>query len=202
MKSLNLVVILIILLSVSFLAGCQETKQTASKQEPMQVILVDTDTFPEEMVGIWSNEEHGWVLKFEKDGSIKKIRHTIGRANLVAGERFTFPLIDGGTGVIDPGPWYMQYNAKGRGVVVEITLKSFKYELGGNTISGSSRDIFAGTLPEKGDTTWAVEWISYPDYVASTADASYSDYELPFYEGTEDRGEIVFTKVDLSVLEK
>lgn len=185
-----------------FTTGCQPGNSSAElvtgDPNASQVILLNTNTFPKDMAGVWINEHHGWILRFEEDGRLSKIRHTIGRADLTAGQTSTFPLIDGGDGFIEPGPWTVQYNDKTRELVVDIILKNFKYNLVAvGFVGGSSRDIFMGSLPEKGETTWTAQWISRPEYVASTADKTYTDYELPFEAGDEDKGEIIFEKLDM-----
>jgi len=181
--------------------GCQPSEQSqqigVNNPNSTQVILIGTDIFPLEMVGIWHNEQFGWLLRFDNDGRITKLRHTIGRANLAAGEISTFPLIDGGQGVIEPGLWQVEYLAETDEVVVDILLSSFEYDIPHQgIISGSSRDIFISTVPKAGETTWTAHWISKPEYTASTEDEAYQNYKLPFKAGDEDKGEIVFEKID------
>jgi hypothetical protein len=196
---MNRILLSIIFIGLAAVSGCQETDKTTSTPEPMEVFLDGTGTFPQQMVGIWENESHGWIIRFEKDGHIRKIRHTVGRANLIAGEKSTFPLIRGGEGIIEPGLWTLQYNAIDRELTVEISLDKFSYKIDNNLVTGSSIDVFIGKIPEAGETEWRPEWISHPLYVASTADKVYQDYELPFEEGDEYQGEIVFKKVDTAV---
>ena len=77
------------------------------------------------------------------------------------------------------------------------SLDNFNYQLGGNIIRGSSKDIIMGAAPEPGETIWQAHWISFPEYIASTVDGSYVDYELPVDPGQEDMGIIEFVKLDL-----
>lgn len=196
-----------ILLALCLLAGCQEgqtTQQQPAVSDPnaSQVILIETDTFPAYMSGVWQNKDFGWILKIEENGRLSKVRHTIGRANLTAGQVSTFPLVNNGQGVIEPGPWYIQYIATANELTVEIALKNFKYDLGGDVIEGSSRDIFMGPLPNQGETFWYADWISYPEFIATTEDKTYIDHELPFEAGDEVKGEIIFEKFDPDAAEE
>ena len=199
--------ILIGIILISMLSGCQESRKsqmgTVVDPNVSQVALVNASVFPKEMVGIWQNKENGWIFRIEKSGRIFKVQHTIGRAELRAGEISTFPLANNGKGIIKPGSWYVQYNGETQTVAIEITLERFQYNLGyGDMVSGSSRDIFIGELPEKGQTIWKAQWLSYPKYVASTGDKQYTNYTLPFEAGDEDKGEIVFEKIDLKSSER
>lgn len=191
------------LLSVLVLtAGCHQAGQKAgsgSDEQPSQVILLNAKRFPSSLTGIWENEENGWILRIESDGRVSKIRHTIGRVALKAGEITTFPLINNGSARVEPGPWYSQYDGIGDMVTIEINIKEFIYNIGGgNIVQGSSRDVFIGTPPLKNDQTWTVQWISYPEFVASTGDRQFLDYKLPFEQGDEDKGEIIFKRVSAS----
>ncbi len=190
-----------------FLAGCQKEEISPQSEgfDPniTKTILAGTSLFPDEMKGVWRNEEHGWMFKIDENGYLTKVRHIIGQADLAAGQTTTIPLVNNGKATLIPGPWYIQYNGETKNIVIEITLEHFEYNLGsGNMVSGSSRDLFMGMPPEHGQTTWKAEWISFPEFVASTGDQTYQDYKLPFYEGTEEQGEIVFEKLDLEELKK
>lgn len=178
-----------------FTIGCQPGNTS-------QDTLIE-DTFPAQMVGVWANEQHGWILRIEEDGRLSKLRHTIGRVDLAAGQRAEFPLIDDGKGFMQPGPWQVEYLAETGDLVIDISLEGFEYILPyQGVISGSSRDIFIGKLPNIGEKTWTAQWISKPDFVASTEDKTYTDYKLPFKAGDEDKGEIIFEKVDPGSVER
>jgi len=188
------------------LAGCHRSVQNAAapsspgddSQPTSRVILIGAAKFPASLAGVWENEEHGWILRIEKDGTVSKIRHTIGRADIQAGRTAAFPLINDGFAAVKPGPWYTQYDAAANLVTIEINIEEFVYHLGtGDVVRGSSRDLFIGQPPAKGQQTWTVQWISFPEFIASTGDQKYLDYKLPIDPGDEDKGEITFKKVPL-----
>lgn len=191
---------------VSIMTGCQKDQKTdrdaAVDPNVNRVLLIDADRFPESMKGIWQNSEFGWILKIDERGYLTKIQHHIGRAKLIAGQITTIPLVNNGQAIIEPGPWFVQYDGKSQNVSIEITLKNFVYNIGADQVRGSSRDVFIGKVPQKGQTTWTAQWITFPKYVASTADRTYTNYELPFEEGSEDQGEIIFEKVDIEKLKE
>lgn len=172
--------------------GCQPAGGSKSS-----VLLVDADRFPEHLAGVWRNQSHGWILMFDEDGRLSKMTHTTGRVNLRAGQAVTFPLKEGGTGQVVPGPWLVQYDGRTNELAVEVTLESFSYKIQGNVVRGSSKDIFMGEAPGPDQRVWQAQWISFPKFIATTADKSYEDYELPIEAGQEDMGVIEFEKVDL-----
>lgn len=182
--------------------GChkQTAKTTQAPVDPnvRPVVLVAAAAFPKEMVGVWENKEHGWILKFEEDGRLSKIRHTVGRMDVTAGKKAEFPLVRGGEGTMDPGPWQVEYNGLTGELIVEIILNGFSYSVDGHLITGSSRDLFTGTAPKAGENVWRAMWINFPNFVATTADKQYENYELPFDEGMEDQGIIEFEKISLN----
>ena len=193
--------------SMLLLAGCQSSpdRQTSSVSDPnaTKLILIGTHHFPQEMEGIWQNQQFGWMFKIDDTGHLTKIRHTIGRVYIEAGQEVQFPLLTKGKAQFEPGPWYVQYDAKTKTIEIEINIKHFEYNIAeGETVKGSSKDIFTGKLPTKGGKTWRADWLSFPKYVASTADEQYKNYKLPFEEGDEEKGEIVFEKVDPKTLIK
>ena len=193
--------ILLSLIGLIVLAGCQTRYRQVSDLNS-DIILIGASSFPREMVGVWYNKEYGWKLKFERDGHLSEIIHTIGRQEVVAGQATTFPLIEGGTGVIVPGPWQVQYNGKTRELAVEVNLDSFKYNINNNEVRGSSKDLFVGVLSSKEGNIWRTDWVSLPEYIATTADVSYVDYQVPIGLGQEDKGVIVFEKVETEVKKK
>ncbi|MEJ5259787.1 MAG: hypothetical protein WHS88_06315 [Anaerohalosphaeraceae bacterium] len=188
-------------LFIPFFVGCsgkiQDVRTLSSSDETSvsQVLLINAKKFPSEAAGVWINEDYGWILRIEKDGRLSKIRHTIGRAALKTGETTSVPLINNGHAVIEPGPWYVQYDGKIQTVTIEINIRNFFYDIGGgNVVKGSSRDVFMGPLPQKGEDRWVLNWLSFPEYIASTGDKEFLDYKLPFEPGDEDKGEIVFQR--------
>jgi len=184
------------------LLGCSDELKTGKESNSAfsattdGVILIDAQKFPAVAAGVWENEEYGWIFRIEKDGRLSKIRHTIGRAALKADETASFPLINNGMAIIEPGPWCVQYDGKNGFITIEINIKRFYYDLGGgNVVKGSSRDVFMGSLPKKGEDRWVLSWLSFPEYIASTGDRRFLDYQLPVESGDEDKGEVVFTKI-------
>ncbi len=128
----KLFLFILMVISVLFIVGCQESSQTQPQRivsgEPntAQVILLNCKTFPQKMVGIWLNEENGWILRIEENGRLSKIRHTIGRADLAAGKTSTFPLVGGKSGTIEPGPWMScGFHGKGYGLLQKDMLLRF-----------------------------------------------------------------------------
>ena len=179
--------------ALCLLAGCQTGPQAGESM----VELVEAEAFPEHLVGVWRNASHGWGFMFEPDGRISRLTHTIGRMEIRAEEKATFPLVDGGQGDATPGRWYVEYNGTTDELTVEIELADFNFRVFGHWLRGSSQDFFMGAAPEPGQETWRAHWISFPNYVATTASEEFVDHELPHEPGMEDRGEIVFEKLDL-----
>ena len=94
------------------------------------------------------------------------------------GEVTTVPMKKGGKGVYEPGEWMVYYAPVEREMMVKISLENFYVELGEDVLEGNSTDIFNGPISQDG-TLWQVNWTSYFDYVAHTA-------ENPNFPITED----------------
>ncbi len=195
-------VIISSLLAICLFAGCQESQQTEQSSgaaNASTVIIPEGATFPKQMIGVWEDKTDGWIMRIEEDGRLSKLRHTIGRRNLVAGQRSEFPLVDDGKGFMQPGPWQVEYIAETDEIAIDTSLVSFEFDVPSQgVISGSARDTFIGKVPQPGETVWKALWLSNPDFVATTTDKAYEDHKLPMGPNDEDRGEIVFEKVDLS----
>jgi hypothetical protein len=122
--------------------------------------------FPESMVGVWEvvmDKEKGskWGIKFEPDGSIKKIIHSLAGPVKIA---------DGGVGGTGPdestyylfamGPCESRYMPDKRTIKVKIILDYFIMKSPDGELEGRIEDYFEGPVCEDGKT-WNVKWWSF-----------------------------------------
>jgi hypothetical protein len=182
-----------LVITVLTAAGCQ--KEHAVSDPNMQVTLIGTSQFPPQLVGLWWNEEHGWAFRFDRTGRIPEIVHTFGRFIVRSGQPITHPMVDNGTAVIVPGKWFVEYDAKSRQITIEINLDSYDLNIGQNNISGSSRDVFSGTIPEPGQIKWSLNWLMFPENYVTTADGQFVNHHLPVTDDERDQGMIEFVKL-------
>lgn len=170
--------------------GDQPATRTADK--PQRV------AFPESMVGVWEvvvSEYSGskWGIKFEPDGSIKKIIHS------VAGE---VNIAEGGVSAEGPedsfydfvmGPCEARYIPETGMIKVKIIVDYFIFKLPTGELEGRMEDYFWGAVSEDGES-WKVEWLNY----AWVKGASPPDINLT----KANPEQVVFTKLDLTQIKQ
>ncbi len=173
-------------LVLSLLSGCQEG---------VRVVVLDGSAFPQDLVGRWKADKHGWEFVFEPDGKISSAVIAMGRIELKPGRKNVVPMKLGKESVFEPGVWMVQYSPKGRELIVEINVKSFQVVMGSNIVEGSSKDIIAGQITDEG--LWEADWVSYPKYIARTPEHPEFVLTDPSKDEPEasDRGKLVFTKI-------
>ena len=168
----RLLVLLVCGLSVFQLGGCQGP---SGNKSGVEVIIEGDGEFPESLVGRWKADKSGWEFVFEPDGTISSAVISLGRVRMKPGEVTTVPMKMGGKGIFEPGEWVVHYVPAGRELMVEIKLKNFYAKLGEDVLEGKGTDIFAGPIIQEGKV-WQVNWTSFPDYVAHTAE--YPDFRM------------------------
>lgn len=173
MKQLVVLVGCAVLLSV--IGGCQST---AGNTSGVDVIIEGGGEFPEFIVGVWKSDKDGWEFVFEPDGTISSAVISLGRIRMEPGELTVIPMKMGGKGIFEPGEWMVHYSPGDWELTVKISLKNFYIELGKDVLEGESKDIFTGPISQD-SKFWQVNWTSFPDYVAHTA-------ENPNFQMSED----------------
>ena len=167
--------------------GCQSPSKNSFKA-PFEVDRAKSDAFPVFLVGRWKANEYGWEFKFERDGSISKLRHLIAE-DVNVPEKGTFlEGPDPGTyAVFAMGPCEAQYAGWGRRLKVKIILDYYQMKLPTGDLEGKSYDYFDGAISRDGKT-WKVKWRSYG--WLEGADPPDIDY-INKHPGT-----LVFTKME------
>jgi hypothetical protein len=152
MKQLFLLAGCVVVLTGIF--GCQEdTKVNGTK--------IDGDKqFPEFLVGVWQSDQFNWGFKFERDGSISKLKHTMGMMiNVEEGGLYEEGTEDS-SGVYVLGPCEADYDPQTRQLKVTIILEHFRMEIPLGVVEGNSKDYFSGPVSEDGKV-WSVKWLNY-----------------------------------------
>jgi len=161
----------------------------------VKVVIEGDGVFPEELAGRWKAKgPSGWEIVFEKDGSISSAVVDIGGAEMFPGQVTTFETVGGGKGIYRPGGWLVEYNAQSRKLAVTIEIENFYQDLGENSVTGSSADIFTGPV-DKEKLQWEAEWYSFPTYVINVDN---EQHELPVDANDNPHGILTFKKVELS----
>jgi hypothetical protein len=153
-----------------------------------------SSAFPESMVGVWESvvtEDAGgskWGFKFEPDGSIKKIIHSLAGPVKIA---------DGGVGAAGPdestyylfamGPCESRYMPDTRTIKVKIIVDYFIMKIPSGELEGRIDDYFEGPVSEDGKT-WNVKWWNF----AWLKDAAIPDINVM----KADPEPLVFKKVE------
>jgi hypothetical protein len=151
-----------------------------------------TGAFPKSMVGVWEavvNERDAskWGIKFEPDGSIKKIIHFLGGP---------IDLAKGGVDITGPdpntyaafimGPCIARYNKTTKTLKVKIVLEYYEMQMPAGNLKGRIEDYFTGPVTEDGNT-WNAEWQS----VGWLEGATFPDVNYI----NENPDKIVFSKI-------
>lgn len=179
-------------LFVALLHGCQSP---GSKQNSVEVIIDGNGQFPDFLVGTWKADTGGWEFVFEPNGVISSAVVSLGRVRLKPGQVTTVPMQSGGKGVFAPGLWAVQYSHQQRELLVEITIKRFRVELGDNVLRGKTHDIFVGSISGDGRLWWA-ERFSRPQYIADTK--KFRNRKLTVEPSDRSVEGLLFRKVDES----
>jgi len=145
------------LLNCSFivlaLAGCNNL--TDQSQEKV---------FPEVMVGVWEVEisQYGkWGIKFEPDGSIRKIIHSLaGPVKLQEGGTYAHSETDDAYYVFVMGTCEADYIPSTGILKVKIIVDHFTMKVPAGELVGRIEDYFEGPISEDGKT-WKVNWLNY-----------------------------------------
>jgi len=174
--------------------GCARQDQKTSKHTEITKQTAE-EVFPQVMVGVWEvliNKMTGskWGIKFEPDGSIRKIIHVIaGPVNLSEGGVYHGGSDPNVYGAYVMGPCEAKYNHKKDEVEVKIVLDYFEIKLGTGTLKGRMETYFSGPVSDDGKT-WKVLERSYGSIEgASMPDPNVID---------QNPNKLVFHKVDLS----
>jgi len=177
--------------------GCEQQNKGISSQPQLESESRE-NVFPESMVGVWEvvvNEYSGskWGIKFEPDGSINKIIHSLaGPVNVT----------EGGVSAEGPedsyydfvmGPCEARYIPETRMIKVKIIVDYFIMKLPADELEGKIEDYIEGPVSEDGKT-WKANWVS-----------------LGWFEGADpppidilkaNPTPLVFTKLDLSQIKQ
>jgi hypothetical protein len=138
------------------------------KMEPSQPQVQEqakSEAFPQIMVGVWEakvDDQSKWGFKFESDGSLKKIIHSVaGPVNLESGGVYGEADNDPNSYMMfQMGPCKADYDAAAKILNVSIAVDYYRMQLPTGVIEGKIKDEFTGPVSEDGKT-WKVKWWDY-----------------------------------------
>jgi len=184
----RLVVLLLCGLGVCPIAGCPPR---IDDLPAVEVIVDGGGQFPEDLAGVWKADSGGWEIVVEPNGTISSAVVSLGRVRLKPGRKTVVPMKMGGKGVFRAGRWAVYYSHERRELTVEITIESFRVELGESVVKGRTMDLFTGTISPDGRSWWASRF-SFPQYVADTK--KYRDHKLVVDPNETPPEELLFQK--------
>jgi len=185
----RLVVPLLCALGVSMIVGCP---QRIEDRPAVEVLVEGAKQFPKELAGVWKADKGGWEFVIEPNGTVSSAVVSLGRVRLKPGERTVVPMKMGGKGVFQAGRWTVHYSPKRRELTVEITIESFRVELGEGVVRGRRMDIFFGTVSPDSRSWWASRY-SFPEYVADTK--KFPDHKLTVDPSKTTPEELLFQRL-------
>jgi hypothetical protein len=156
----NILLFAIFGLCFLFTAGCQEA---ARKEKPVKTAIGSSGDFPGVMVGVWEAEQDDTKLgiKFEPDGSIRKVVHYLaGPVNLAEGGVSMDGPEPNTYAMFIMGPCTAEYDKASGVLKVKMVLDYYEMQLPNGKLWGRTEDYFEGTISEDG-TKWYADWRSY-----------------------------------------
>lgn len=150
--------------------GCQKgTKNDNSSTQDL--ILLNIKDFPEELAGRWVEKQpkYGWQFVLTKEGKISEIVHAMGLVKVIPGETNRYPLIEEGTGIINPGKIAVQFDKGSMELAIEIEIERFRWVKRDDIVEGNRKDLFIGKVSDD-YKMWDVEWLDKEFYVADTGE--------------------------------
>jgi hypothetical protein len=184
MKAVSVKCIFLICAVLALVAGgCH--KPLDRQAAGVDVVVEGNKTFPGDIAGRWKADEDGWEFVFSPDGRILSAAISLGRVRVIPGQITTVPTRSGDQAVFTPGPWTVDYAPDSNQLTVKIAMSHVRVEMAGNTIEGSSTDIFAGGIhPAEG--TWRTLWTTFTKYTGHTPDKPSFDLSTdPTYGETK-----------------
>lgn len=145
-----------------FITGCQES---AKKEKPVGTIVKADSNFPQIMVGVWeadyAEDGYKWGVKFEPDGSIKKVIHYLaGPVDLAEGGTYLDGQEPNTYAVFTMGPCTAEYDKESNMLKVKMILDYYEMQLPAGKLQGKMEDNFWGRISENGKT-WQAKWVNY-----------------------------------------
>ncbi len=140
---------------------------TAPSAEVMPDFFADapeTNAFPASVIGLWDAELFSpqviWQFRFEPDGSIKWLHHTLaGAINMEEGGSERINRAVDGYYVFTMGPCEARYIPDTNTLKVKIILDYFIMKIPDGQVEGRQEDYFEGpvSMTENG-LTWGTKW--------------------------------------------
>jgi hypothetical protein len=141
--------------------GCN--KSLDRRAGPVDVVVEGNTSFPSDLAGRWKADTDGWELVVAPDGRIVSAVISLGRVRVIPGQTTTLPTKGGGEGLFAPGQWTVHYAPPSNQLTVRIVMDRVRVEMAGNTIEGSSTDVFAGPI-NRAAGTWQAQWTTFTRY--------------------------------------
>jgi hypothetical protein len=149
-----------LLLVLMFISGCTD-RQKVSSGGNLAEVQDTNDRFPAFLAGVWEADAFSWAFKFEPDGRISKLIHTIGVPIKVEEGLYYAENPDSNNfEIFILGPCDTSYDPNTEVLKVAIILDYYRIEIPAGVVEGSSKDFFEGPVSAK-DLVWNVKWRSY-----------------------------------------
>lgn len=153
------------------------------------------NAFPEVMVGIWQAEVNrwgDWGIKFEPDGSIRKIIHPVaGPVRLGEGGVYLEGKQPDSHAIFVMGPVEAKYHPRTEQLQVTVILDHFEMKLPGGELKGKIESYFTGPISKDGQT-WNAELVEF-GWLEGASDPDIEAIKA-------NPAKMVFTKVDVNSL--
>ena len=141
------------------LTGCGPQNQRKSQSSRLENKTRE-NVFPEFLLGVWEADKFRWRFKFERDGTISELLHTMGMSIRPEEGGFFEEGLEESNAAYVMGPCEASYDPNARELNVKIVLDYFRIEIPFGVFEGGSKDYFSGVISKDGKR-WDVEWLNY-----------------------------------------
>jgi hypothetical protein len=131
-----------------------------------EILSSDTDTFPQEMVGVWQTDPNldntrFWQIYFKEDGSVPKITHSVfGPIAVKEGGMFREGPDPESFLMAVVKPVQSSYDKRNGVIKVRIEIEEYEMKFPTGSIRGRMIDTFVGKKTRDG-LVWEADWRNY-----------------------------------------
>lgn len=127
--------------------------------------------FPRELAGTWVEKEtkYGWEIVITESGQVSELTHPMGQVKVFPHKMNKYHLIEQGTGLIEAGGFFVQFDPNSRELTVEVDIERFEWVKGSDVVEGRRKDILIGLVSDD-YSNWDVDWLDQEYYRVTTSE--------------------------------
>lgn len=160
-QTLVVIACLVVVLATT---GCRTS--ATSDQDAVVVTVEGRGRFPAALAGRWKADRDGWEFVFDPDGHISSATISLGRVQVLPGQKTSLATRSGGQGAFEPGSWTVHYEPATGELTVKIVMKHVRVEMADTVVEGTSTDAFSGAISAE-TGIWQAQWTAFTHYTVT-----------------------------------